>query len=116
MSAVGGHHELAFGLGLDAVLLHQATYALLANPHTPGEQFLVHARPALLAFDLGMNGTHVRKQGLIAVAPKRPRAFGFTPAQPTEVPAGAHLQHLTGNAYWPFVSHLVNPGVPRSVS
>ena len=68
MPAVGGHHQLVFGFGLDAVLLHQSLYAILANPDAPGKQFLVHARPAILAFDFGVNGAHVCQQGFIAVA------------------------------------------------
>jgi hypothetical protein len=67
--AVGGHHELAFGLGLDAVLLHQATHPFFAHPNTPGQQFLVHAWPAVFLFDFGMDGTHVGQQGLVAVTP-----------------------------------------------
>ena len=46
--------------------------AFLADPDPAGEQFLVHARPAVLALDLGMDGTDVRQQGFVAVAPARP--------------------------------------------
>ena len=34
---------------------------------------------------------------------------------PSEVPAGAD-QHLAGNTWRVLLAHLVNPGVPRSVS
>lgn len=66
--AIGGHNKFAFGLGKNAMLLHQATHPLFAHPDTPGKQFLVHAGPAVFLFDFGMNSTHVRQQRLVAVA------------------------------------------------
>ncbi len=68
MPTVGAHHNLAVGLGLDAVLQHQATRARLASPNTPGRQRLVHARPAIPAFALRVNGAHGYQSGFIAVA------------------------------------------------
>jgi hypothetical protein len=96
MFAVGGHHELAFGFGLDAVLLHELANPFLAHPDATGQQFLVHARPAVFALDLGVDGTDVRQQGFVTVAPARATAAMaiLSPAQPVEVAARADLQHL----------------------
>jgi hypothetical protein len=70
--AVGGHHELALGLGLDAVLLHELAHPVFAHPDATGQQFLVHARPAVFALDLGVDGTDVGQQGFVAEALGRP--------------------------------------------
>ena len=59
---------------------------------------------------------HVRQQCFVAVAPGRFTVTRLPPAQPVEVPTGADLQHPAGHTHWVQISHLVNPGVPRSVS
>ena len=66
MFAVGGHHKFALGAGAYAVLLHQPAHPLLAHTHAPCEQFFVHAWPAVFALELGVYGTDVHKQGLLA--------------------------------------------------
>ena len=50
--AVGGHDELAFRPGLDAVLLHEFANSVFAHTDASGQQFLVHAWPAVFALDL----------------------------------------------------------------
>jgi len=67
--AVSGHDELALGAGANAMALHQQAHTFLVHPNASCQQFLVHARPAVLALNLGVDGSHLRKQGLIAVKP-----------------------------------------------
>lgn len=80
VAAVGSHHELAFGLGPDAVLLHELAHPVLAHPDAPGQQFLVHAGPAVFPLHLGVDGAHVRQQGFVAVTPGRSTVARLTPA------------------------------------
>ena len=108
--------RLAPAIQTFSVLLHQPAHSLFAHPNTPGQKLLVHARPAVFLLDFGMDGTHVSQQGLVAVTPRCCGAIGLVVALPGEVPAGTDLQHLTGDARRILLSHLVNPGVPRSVS
>ena len=118
VAAVGGDHELALRFGLDAMLLHELANPVFAHPDASGHKLLVHAWPAVFALDLGVDGTDVRQQGFIAVESARAAAAMtiLSPAQSVEVPAGADLQHPAGHAHRVTVLHLVNPGVPRSVS
>ena len=53
--AVGGDHELSRASGLDAVLLHDAPHALLADTDTAGHQFLPHLGPAVFLLDLDVD-------------------------------------------------------------
>lgn len=75
MFAVGGHHEFALGSGLDAVLFHQLEHPVFAHTNPARQQLLVHARPAVFAFDLGVDSSLVGKHGFVAVAPSRPCAL-----------------------------------------
>jgi hypothetical protein len=36
-----------------------SAHPFFAYPNASGQQFLVHARPAVFLFDFGMDGTHV---------------------------------------------------------
>jgi len=65
VTAVGGDHKLAFCLGFDAVLLHELANPVFAHPDATRQQVLVHARPAVFALDLGVDGTDMHKQGLV---------------------------------------------------
>ena len=53
------------------MLLHEFAHPVFAHPDAPGQQFLVHAWPAVFPLHLGVDGTDVCQQGVIAVAPCR---------------------------------------------
>jgi hypothetical protein len=50
------------------MLCHQLANALLADAYPACNQFLRHARPAIFALDLRVNGLDVREQGIVAYA------------------------------------------------
>jgi hypothetical protein len=54
--------------GSDAVLRHPLANPLLAHPHATSRQLLPHARPAVFAFDLSVNGSDVRQQSVVGQA------------------------------------------------
>ncbi len=114
--AVSRHHKLALGSGSDAVLFHQLAHPVLAHPDAPGQQFLVHPWPAVFTLDLGMDGADVGQHSFVTVPGAGPASHVPWAAQPVEVTAGADLQHAAGDARRVLLPHLVNPGVPRSVS
>lgn len=68
--AVGGHHELALGLGPYAVLVHQFAHAVFAYADAAGQQFFVHAWPAILAFGFDVNDPDIGQQGFVTVPPR----------------------------------------------
>ena len=55
MFAVGGDNELSLALGLDAVLLHDAPHALLADTDTASHQFFPHLGPAVSLLNLDVS-------------------------------------------------------------
>jgi len=97
--AVGGDHKLPFAPGLDTVLLHRASHALLAHADTACHQFLPHLGPTVFLLDLGVNGPDVGQQGFVADALVGARLGGLARAFAShvlKVAAGAHAQHLAG--------------------
>src|SRR5690606_34967204 len=108
---------LLLGARLDPVALHQHAHTLFAHADAPGQQLLVHAGPTVLAFDLRVNGTHVRQQGFVALKPAGAMIRFTLTSLPVEVPAGADLQHLAHQAHRPcLAAHLPDPSVLCSTS
>ena len=70
--AVGGYHELSPALAPDTVALHQSAHPLLAHAQAAGQQFAVHARPAVLSAQLLVDGSDVDQQGVVACRPRGP--------------------------------------------
>ena len=67
--AAGGDDKLSFAPGLDPMLLHGASYSLLAHSGTVCHQLFAHLGPAVLAPDLGVDGPNVGQQGFITDTP-----------------------------------------------
>ncbi len=68
------------------MLLHEFAHPVFAHPDAPGQQFLVHAWPAVFPLHLGVDGALVRQQGSVAVTPGSSTVARLTPTQPVEVP------------------------------
>ena len=100
-------HELAFGLGPVSVLLHQLADPILAHPDTLGQQFLVHAWPAVFALDFSVDGSDLGQHGLIAFAPTMAATASLAAPQPVEIPTGADLQHLARQTCRVLRTHLL---------
>ena len=108
--------NLRFVLALMPCCCMSLANLVFARTDASGQQFLVHAWPAVFALDMGMDGADVGQQGFVAVASDTPALVRFTAAQPVEVPARAHLQYPAGHTHRVQLSHWMNPGVPRCVS
>ena len=96
--AVGGEHELSLATGLDAVLLHRAPHALLADTQA-----------------LAPSSFHILgQQGFVADALVGARLgwllSSFAP-HVLEEAAGAHAQHVTGEGHRPMLLVPRYPGV-----
>lgn len=93
--AVGSHDKLPLAPGLDAVVLHRPTNALLAHPDAPRQQLLPHLGPAVLLLDLGVDGPNMGQQRLVADAlasTRNGRLVSALAAKVLKVATGAHAQ------------------------
>lgn len=115
VAAVGGDHKLALG-SERTPCCSQLAHLVPGHPGALGQQFLVHPRPALFPLDFSVDGADVSQQSFNAVAPAGAASHVLWAAQPVEVAAGADLQHVAGDAHRVLLPHLLNSGVPRSVS
>lgn len=86
------------------------------SPHGATRCARLWRRCIRFTLDLSLYYTHVGQQGFITVARTRPWVIRCIAPQPAEIPTDTDLQHLTSHTDVPLPPHLVNPGVPRSVS
>ena len=115
--AVGGDDKLSLVSGLDAMRLHEPLNAVFAHPDASREQLFAYPWPAVFAFDLGVDGSDMRQQRLVAVAPAGHAGPVLrAPALVLEVAADTDVQNLADQRDRPHRPEQKNPGVLHSDS
>lgn len=107
--AVRSDLEALLALGTYAVQLHEPLDALLASPDAPGQQFLPRPGPTVAATGLGVDGSDVDQQRVVAEVATLGRAG--RPHEVLVVPGHAGLQHPALHRDRPDAAVSVDEGV-----